>query len=393
MIRSTTFVVGILLAIGAFLALVLLGTLFNPPPHQIVIARGDIPAFTTLSPDVLVTDAQTMNADVAAQLVTREELKSYLGSFTVETIHAGEPLRKSALVSAQQSNVSRLALMLDNPDSVAMVIPVDPKTAPEQIQVGDRVDIVLSLTPGAINANAQENFGNARPTSIASNAIPVPTRVLTATLALSTTVLTPEEMNLPVTKVTIRQVPVLAVRRERIANPNFSVSPGIGEAEATQPAYIEGDLQAVLVRVPRASAELLTFAMDNGKVHLSLLSPLVVENQQDAPTLGIAWNDVMAWMMAERQHAAGNVVVVNSSTPTTTITATISRTPTPRIREFATPTTTASAIPNSFTAPGLAMPQISADWLGNLACIALPLGIGSLLVVGAFVILRRFKKD
>ena len=393
MIRSTTFVVGILLAVCAFLALLLLGTLFNPPPHQIVIARADIPAYTTLSPDVLATDAQTMNADVAAQLVTRDELESYLGSFTVETIHPGEPLRKSALVSAQQSNVSRLALMLDNPDSVAVVIPVDPKTAPEQIQVGDRVDIVLSLTPGAINANAQETFGNARPTSIAPKTIPVPTRALTATLALSTTVLAPEEMNLPVTKVTIRQVPVLAVRRERIANPSFSVSPGIGESENTQPAFIEGDLQSVLVRVPRASVELLAFAMDNGKVHLSLLSPLVVENQQDAPTLGIAWNDVMAWMMAERQHAAGNVVVVNSITPTATLAANSPITPTPRVREFATPTTTASSIPNSFTAPALAMPQISADWLGNLACVALPLGIGSLLVVGAFVILRRLKKD
>jgi len=393
MIRSTTFIVDILLAVGAFIALLLLGSVLNPPPHQIVIARADIPAYTTLSPDVLATDAQTMNFDVAAQLVTRDELEAYLGSFTVETIHAGEPLRKSALVSAQQSNVSRLALMLDNPDSVAMVIPVDPKTAPEQMQVGDRVDIVLSLTPGAINANAQETFGNARPTSIAPNAIPVPTRALTATLALSTTVLAPEEMNLPVTKATIRQVPVLAVRRERIANPSFSVSPGIGESENTQPAYIEGDLQAVLVRVPRASVELLTFAMDNGKVHLSLLSPLVVENQQDTPTLGIAWNDVMAWMMAERQRAAGNIVVVSSISPTATLTATVSIPPTPRARDIVTPTTTADVAPISLDAPALAMPQVSADWLGNLACIALPLGVGILLVVGAFLILRHLKKD
>ena len=394
MIRSVTFTVGLLLALGAFVALLLFGTVFNPPPHPIVIARTEIPAFTTLSSDALAVDAQTMNADVAAQLVTQDELDTYLGNFTVETIHAGEPLRKSALVSEQQTNAARLALMLDDAGAAAMVIPVDAKTAPEQIQAGDRVDLVLSLAPGAINANAQETFGTARPTALAPNLVPAPTRALTATFTLSGTVLSPEEMNLPVSKVTIRAVPVLAVRRERIANSNFSVSPALGETTNTQPAYIEGDIQSVLVRVPRASVELLTFAMDNGKVHLSLLSPLADRNT-DSPTLGIAWNDVMAWMMAERERAAGNVVVVDNAgiTTTATLTPTLYLTPTPRTRGIVTPTITANTLPLSAGTSALAMPQVTSDMLSNLACIALPFGLGILLVVGAFVILRRFKKD
>lgn len=390
--RSSTFVVGILLAVGAFAALLMLGTVFNPPPYQVVIARADIPAYSNLSVDLLALDSQTMSGQVAASLVTRDELEQYLGGLTIETIRAGEPLRKGAIVAATNPKAAdRLALMLDDAQSVAIVIPVDPSTAPEQIQVGDYVDVVLSLTPGAINANTTEKFGDvqATPNAIAT-LLPGPTRALTVTTALSNTVLSPEEMNLPVAKVTIRQAPILAVRRERIANPNFTVAPVGEDASPNEPAFVEGDIQGVVVRIPRESVELLTFAMDNGKVHLSLLSPHLVENQQDNATLGMSWNDVINWMMQERRHASGQVVLVASATLTPTITPTIE----PNAQNIATPTIVATrAITVSGITSSLSVPKfdLNSELLSNLACIALPLGAGILLVIGTFFFIRRVK--
>ncbi|MCC7163493.1 MAG: hypothetical protein IT331_13440 [Anaerolineae bacterium] len=394
MLRSSTFVVGILLAIGAFAALVLLGSVFNPAPYQIVIAREDVPAYSRLLTDMLALDSQTMSQDVVTSLVTREELDQYLGGLVIESVRAGEPLRKGAVVAATNPKAAdRLALMLDDADSVAMVVPVDPQSAPEQIESGDFVDIVLSLTPGAINAATTEKFGDAGPTPNAiSTVLPLPTRALTVTATLSNTVRPPEEMNLPVAKVTIRQVPILGVRRERIANPNFSVAP-IGEnTQTTEPAFVEGDIQAVLVRIPRASVELLTFAMDNGKVHLSLLSPYLVHNRQNEPTLGISWNDVIEWMMQERRLASGQVVIVAPETITPT--AAITLTPVPGAQISATPTVaaTTSLPPATNTFPVSASTfTLPADLLSNVACLALPLGAGILLVIGTFYFLRRLK--
>lgn len=396
MLRSATLGVGILLAIGAFAALVLLGAVLNPPPFQVVVAEQDIPAYSTLSSDTLAVDAQTMSDKVAQGLVTRDELEQYLGGFTIETIRAGEPLRKSAIVSPHNPQATnRLALMLDEPDQVAVVVPVDPKTAPEQIEAGDRVDIVLSLTPGSINANNQSRFSDllATPTLSAQvTAIPRATPTLALGTTFTSTSLLPEDMNLPVAKVTIQRVPILAVRREQIANPNFAVAPAAGESQSASPAFVAGDIQAVLVRVPRESVELLTFAMDNGKVHLSLLSPKMAQSETDNPTLGMSWNDVITWMMEERRRASGQLMVVAVGTSTPTVATTPSPSPT-RQAAFAPTVELPTPFAPQFNVPSFNIPAgVSvSDVMSNLACIALPLGAGILLVVAAFLFIRRVR--
>ena len=79
MIRSATFIIGLLLALGAFAAYLVLGSVLNPPPYQVVVALEDVPAYSTLSQDALAVDAQTMSSRVATDLVTRSELDQYLG--------------------------------------------------------------------------------------------------------------------------------------------------------------------------------------------------------------------------------------------------------------------------------------------------------------------------
>ena len=329
MLRSATFPIGILLAGLAFVGFLILGGMMAPPPYSVVVAVQDIPAYSTLDPNALGVDAQRINSQVAQTLIQREEIDQYVGGFVLENIHAGEPLRKSAIVaSGNPQAINRLALVMTDPDKVAMVIPVDPKTAPSQIAPGDWVDLVVGLAPGNISTSSNTTFSNllAPPTPVspivsfgptpASAVRPAPTlppnpsplNPSTNNGSISAT-----DMNLPADKVMIQNVPVLAVRFQQVPNPAFTGSgAGFGQSQSSegtsQPAYIQGDIQTITVLVPRSSIELLTFGKDNGRVHVVLLPAKTAEaaNGAQLPTFGITFNDVLAWMMRERSQVASS---------------------------------------------------------------------------------------
>jgi hypothetical protein len=215
---------------------------------------------------------------------------------------------------------------MTDPDKVAMVIPVDPKTAPSQIAPGDWVDLIVGLAPGNISAGSNSTFSNllAPPTPVSpivsfgptpvSGARPAPTlppnpsplNPTTSTGSVGT-----NEMNLPADKVVIQNVPVLAVRFQQVPNPAFTGSGGsFGQTQqsqgTSQPAYIQGDIQTLTVLVPRSSIELVTFGKDNGRISAVLLPAKTAEaaNGAQSPTFGITFNDVLAWMMRERALVA-----------------------------------------------------------------------------------------
>ncbi|CAG0963079.1 hypothetical protein ANRL3_01011 [Anaerolineae bacterium] len=339
MLRSATFTIGLVLAGLAFVGFLMLGGMMAPPPYSVVVAVQDIPAYSTLDPNALGIDAQRINAQVARTLITREEIDPYVGGFVLENIHAGEPLRKSAVVMPDNPQaINRLALVMTDPDKVAMVIPVDPKTAPSQIAPGDWVDLIVGLAPGNISAGSNSTFSNLlAPPTVVSPIIPFgPTPTSSARLAPT---LAPNpaqsnapttngnvsvgDMNLPADKVVIQSVPVLAVRFQQVPNPAFTGSGGsLGQSQstqaATQPAYIQGDIQTVTVLVPRTSVELVTFGMDNGRVHLVLLPAKTGQatNGIQAPTFGVTFNDVLSWMMRERSLVASGTTVPSAPTPT-----------------------------------------------------------------------------
>lgn len=338
MLRSATLTIGILLAGLAFVGFLMLGGMMAPPPYSVVVAVQDIPAYSTLDPNALGVDAQRINSQVARTLILREEVDQYVGGFVLENIHAGEPLRKGAIVAPDNPQaVDRLALVMTDPDKVAMVIPVDAKTAPSQIAPGDWVDVVIEFAPGNISAGSNSTFSNllAPPTPVSPviSFVPTPSRGGVAPPLQSTPTPIPSqanpttstgsvaagEMNLPADKVVIQNVPVLAVRFQQVPNPAFtgsgasastSLSTGFGQTQqsqaTTQPAYIQGDIQTVTALVPRASVELVTFGIDNGRVHLVLLPAKTGQaaNGTQTPTFGITFNDVLAWMMRERSLVA-----------------------------------------------------------------------------------------
>jgi len=341
MLRSATFTIGILLAGLAFVGFLMLGGLMAPPPYSVLVAVQDIPAYSTLDPNALGVDAQRINSQVAQTLILREEASQYAGGFVLENIHAGEPLRKSAIVArGNPQAINRLALVMTEPDKVALVLPVDSKTAPSQIAPGDWVDLVVGLAPGNISAGSNSTFSNllTPPTPVspivsfgptpASGSRPAPTMPSNSSSPNPGTnagSVTANDMNLPADKVVIQNVPVLAVRFQQVPNPAFTGSGagvGFGQSQpsegASQPAYIQGDIQTVTVLVPRASVELVTFGIDNGRVHLALLPAKTAEESKGAqsPTFGITFNDVLAWMMRERSQVASGQTLSSAPQPT-----------------------------------------------------------------------------
>lgn len=237
MLKSATFMIGILLAIGAFVGFLFLGNFLAPPPANVVVALSDIPPYTPLDANMLGVDAQHLNGQVLATLVQKDELDQYLGGFVTTPIFAGEPLRKSAIVTAGNPLASkRLALALTDPNRVAAVIPVDAKTSPSQIVTGDYVDLVISMAPGNLTSGNSNNFGemlsgqgsNQASFGFGPSAVISPTQstFTPSSLFISgiiTAPLTGEQMNLPVTKAVIRSVPVLAVAFEQALTPPMRV--------------------------------------------------------------------------------------------------------------------------------------------------------------------------
>jgi len=337
MLRSATFTIGIVLAILAFVGFLMLGGMMAPPPYSVVVAVQDIPAYSTLDPNALGIDAQRINSQVAQTLIQREEIDQYVGGFVLENIHAGEPLRKSAIVaSGNPQAINRLALVMTDPDKVAMVIPVDPKTAPSQIAPGDWVDLVVGLAPGNISTSSNTTFSNLLtpptplspivsfgPTPVSGvRSVPtLPPNPLPLNSSTNNGSVSATDMNLPADKVVIQNVPVLAVRFQQVPNPAFTGSgAGFGQSQSSeatsQPAYIQGDIQTLTVLVPRSSIELLTFGKDNGRVHVVLLPAKTAEsaNGAQSPTFGITFNDVLAWMMRERSQVASGQSVITQPT-------------------------------------------------------------------------------
>jgi len=388
-LRSLTFILGLLLAVGAFVAYLALGGVLNPPPYQVVVAIRDIPPYAVVTSDALAVDSQTMSKTVARNLVLKQEVERYIGGMAIEPIHAGEPLRKSAIISPDNpAGARRLALLLDDPTKAVMVIPVTPQTCPDQVQSGDYVHLVASFAPGGIGGSGQplaEMLATPTPPfAVTPLPTPTPTPPITPTgaVTLPTAPATPylpaEEMTLPIAKVTVQNCKVLAVRRRRIANPAFG--------QGGQP-FIEGDIQAVVVLVPRDSVELVTFAIDNGKVHLVLIPAQVGKEEEHNPTLGVAWSDVLSFILHERRMALGEMVEVVPPTATPT--------PTPEgwLPPVETPTPmppTPTAGPTPTKAARVPATGMAGAWRG-LACLAVPLMCGLVLVIFTARIVKRRK--
>jgi hypothetical protein len=411
--KSLTFIIGLILFIAAFGVILVAGSIFNPPPYRIVIALEDIAPYTVLTREMLAVDEQTMHQRVAARLVHEEEIDSYVGGLVIETVHAGEPLRRNGVVAAgNPAAVHRLSLALGDPDLVAAVVPVNPKVIPDNVTAGDYVNVTMGVEGSVSQLATAARAGAAGPdtwsASPAGFLAPTPTP-FTATLPITPTGPLPlseevPEVAPPLDKIVLPQVQVLNVTREKVPNPNYGMT--FGQEGAQEPPFLEGDIESITVLVPQAAEELLYFAVDNGTLHISVV-PHAAVLEGASPSTGVLWEDIVRFFQEERLRAIGAITATSAQvqagpvatappvSPTTPITAEAASgtpapvlappTPAPLGTEATSPTPLPPGPAPSET-PGQAV--LPSGWRAS-ACIGGGLVIG--LGAAGFALMRRRK--
>jgi len=98
-----------------------------------------------------------------------------------------------------------------------------------------------------------------------------------------------------VAKVCVRDLAVLDVIHEEQPNPAY------GGPESGEPPTIPGEVMAVQVAAPREQEEMLHYVITTGEYRVALLSPNA--SREDDPTLGMTWDDLVAFFWAERETA------------------------------------------------------------------------------------------
>ncbi len=417
--KSLTFFIGLILFIAAFGVILVAGSIFNPPPYRIIIALEEIPPYTVIARDMFAVDEQTMHQRVASRLVHETEIDSYLGGMTVETVHAGEPLRRNAVVMADNpAAVHRLSLALTDPDVVAAVVPVNSKIIPDNVTAGDYVNVTVGIE-GNVSQLTAAWGETAGPTTWGAS----PAGALTPVPFTSTPPLTPApstgsgqagplplseevpEVAPPLDKIVLPQVQVINATREKVPNPNYGMT--FGQEGAQEPPFLEGDIESITILVPKAAEELLYFAVDNGTLHISIV-PHAAVLAGASPSTGVLWEDIVRFFQEERLRALGVITTtVPAPASTSPVTASGALTMPVAPPPLPTPTPTeAAAIPPTSPLPGQGEPPggggsesegslLPSTLAGSLPVYLVPLCIGGGLVIGlgavGFALMRRRK--
>lgn len=262
---------------GSFVGFLLWGRITNPPPYRVVIAVRDIAAHQPLSTEILVVDEELLSPRVAERYVQEHELDLYLDAIPVEPIYAGEPLTKSRLLlAANPAANQRLALALDDPEYLAMVIPVDPTTSVADLYPGDLVNVEFGISFQSTSA-----------------LLPISSDLQSPTLSDE------GDLALPLAKTLFQHLLVLQVNYEQIPNPNYGLGTLSEGSGSTEPAFLRGRIESIVVLIPESEQELLTFALENGTVRIALASPLAATDPLRI-TPGVTWQDFIARFLGER---------------------------------------------------------------------------------------------
>ncbi|MDR7427987.1 MAG: SAF domain-containing protein [Armatimonadota bacterium] len=287
--RRIQILVGVLLAVAAFVGVLLLGRLSQPPMYEIAVVVKDVPAFAPLQADMVAIDTWSVSPAVAARYVSAADWEKIQaeGAVAVENLRAGQPLlRDQVATGAAAEKASRLSVALKDPDRVILAVPVGEGEIPG-IAPGDVV--ALFYAAGSLNAQALI-------TQVVTGGITgtVPTVAITPTEVTTETV----ELKLPLSKWIANGV-VYRVLRERRENPNYG-APGM----ENEPRYIEGAVQALEVVVRREDVEWIAFALAHGKVRVGLLPAVTradVEQGTFPPSKGVTWTDFERRFFEERE--------------------------------------------------------------------------------------------
>ena len=289
--RKVGMLLGLVLMVGVFVAVIVLSRLLTPPTYDVVVAIKEVPPYTALTQEMLSVDTQSVSPAIADRYVLADELPLLLknGAVAVENLRPGQPLLREAVASgADAERVSRLAVAIDDPNLVILAVPV-------------KVDSLPAVFPGDAVALIYAN-GSVQTQQIVTTTLsgPTPTPTPLAPGTISETQVITTQLQMPIAKWLVNGV-VYQLNREIKENPNYG-APG----KDNEPRYIEGDVKSLDVVVARRDAEWLTFALANGQVQVGLL-PAVVRAQVEKNILpasaGVTWSDFEQRFFADRQPA------------------------------------------------------------------------------------------
>lgn len=300
--NATVVVLATVLMIGSVIGILVIGQVINPPTVPVVVAAVDIPAGTVLTQELVVIDNVQMNPKVLAAMIQENDLANFIGGVVIQPVSRYEPLLKSSIsADGNSASARRVALALSDPTVVAMVVPVSQETAPDAIVEGDYVD--LSFGAGSNSAfgkllstsSTEEPFGPSL-----GGFVQEPSTIPLEATAEATPTPTPEPLLvLPVAKTIVSHAKVLSIiREERTVTTGSQI---VGQSEP-RTAVVKGKIIGIVVAVPREAQELIQFAMDNGVVRVSVLSAEVASDE-NAVSMGMTWNDLVALVRMEREEA------------------------------------------------------------------------------------------
>lgn len=297
-IRITLTIVGVLMVVVAFVAVLSIGVATNPPPLRVAVAVRDLQAGDRLMPsDYRVVD-QIIDPSLARLYVQEGDLPTYQEAYVVDDMRRGDPLNKVKLTAGEIEPLRRYALVLTDSEDVVMVMPVNPEIIPDKISAGDYVDILfvgggdagINQLPDATQTPIplDQSLPSLATTATPSLAPPIADITSTDVPTITPTA----RVVLPLADLMLERVLVLDVNYQQLQNPNYASGVNMSE----QP-YIDGPITGIIVKVPRSYQTLLGFAIATSKLRFSVASPLMA-NHDVKPQMGVDWQkymDVYRW--------------------------------------------------------------------------------------------------
>ncbi len=287
-----TLTLGLVLALASGGSVLYVLQQVNRPRVPVAIAAVDLTAGQILRAEHIRYELVDSQSLALRTLLTEAQIQERLGLPLAHAVARSEFIAQSDLATADSpAAAGRIALMLTDPTLVAVAIPIAEDTAPNAIVIGDSIDISVGLN--GTNYARPMDPENAAGVGLYANEIPAPDTLS----ELQATQTAPQGLLLPAAKVIVQNATVLAVQREQ--TPAQTTTRTTGQTTTTA---LPGRIVALTVAVPSEAIELLQFAIDNGTVRIAVL-PLTAADGPRQPTMGMVWNDWVAFLEQERAAA------------------------------------------------------------------------------------------
>ncbi|MCS7063478.1 MAG: SAF domain-containing protein [Methylacidiphilales bacterium] len=278
-IRIVLALIGILITVGAFAGFIVFASLFSPPPATVLVYNKDLNFGDIINEgDITSVEVSNLPPSLLRLYASPRNQDAVIGFRLLAPVARGEPVMITKLASP--NNFSRYAAILTDTRNVIMSIPIRPQLIPPKIGIGDKVNLMIIIESGGfdvvITPSPTPFAGFGQP--VPPTATPVPDDVVlepTPTITATPVVL------FPISDVILEAVPVIDVRRALVENPNF----GVG---GDNRRFIEGDIEAIILVVPREYQNVINFAVATDRLRISLSSPFGGDYTKAVPVLPIS---------------------------------------------------------------------------------------------------------